>query len=93
MTGPVIEFTLPTPSGAKTHQRACGICRTRLWNTNSSRPGIATVRAGTLDDNRMLVSRAHMWVRSRQSWVVLPEGTPQWPETPPMEELVAALAR
>jgi len=91
-TGPVIEFTLSTPSGAQTHQRACGICHTRLWNINSARPAVATVRAGTLDDNRTLTPRAHIWVRSKQSWVVLPEGVPQWPEMAPLAEFMAALA-
>jgi len=92
-SGPVIEFTLPTPSGAQSHQRACGTCHTRMWNANSARPGIVTVRAGTLDDNLHLVPRAHMWVRSKQPWVTLPEGVPQWPEAPDMSAFVAALSR
>ena len=39
-----------TASGASSVQRLCGSCHTRLWNTNSARPGIAVVRAGILDD-------------------------------------------
>ncbi len=89
--GPVIEFTLTTPSGAESRQRACGTCHTRLWNTNSRRPGIATVRGGTLDHNRSLDPRAHIWVKSRQPWIALPEGVPAFEESPPLEQFAAIL--
>ncbi|MBN8814627.1 MAG: GFA family protein [Sphingomonas sp.] len=92
-TGPLIEFTLTTPSGAQSRQRACGVCHTRLWNTNSSRPGIVTVRAGTLDHNRTLAPRAHIWVKSKQPWVVLTDDVPTFEETPSMAEFSAALTR
>ncbi|MBS0478939.1 MAG: GFA family protein [Proteobacteria bacterium] len=92
-TGPVIEFTVATPSGAQSHQRACGVCHTRLWNANSSRPGTITVRAGTLDHNRALAPRAHIWVKSKQPWVVLPDDVPSFEETPAMAEFAAVLTR
>ena len=92
-TGPVFEFTLTTPTGAQSHQRACGVCHSRLWNSNSSRPGIVTVRAGTLDHNRTLEPRAHIWVKSKQPWVKLPEGVPAFDENAPMTEFVAILSR
>jgi hypothetical protein len=91
--GPVIEFVVTTPSGAESRQRACGVCHGRLWNTNSSRPGIATVRAGTLDHNRELAPRAHIWVKSKQPWLALPEGVPAFDETPPMHVFAAALTK
>lgn len=92
-TGPVIDFVVATPSGAQSHQRACGVCHGRLWNTNSTRPGIATVRAGTLDNNRDLAPRMHIWVKSKQPWLALPGDLPAFDETPPMAEFVAALTR
>lgn len=91
--GPVIEFTVSTPSGAQSLQRACGVCHGRLWNTNSSRPGIATVRAGTLDHNRELEPLLHIWVKSKQPWLTLPEGVPAFDETPPMAVFAAALTK
>jgi hypothetical protein len=35
---------------------------------------IRRVRAGTLDDASWLRPTAHFWTRSKQPWVVLPDG-------------------
>lgn len=50
------------------------------WITSSPQPGeapgemIRRVRAGTLDDTSWLRPTAHFWTRSKQPWIVLPEG-------------------
>ena len=50
------------------------------WITSSPQPGeapgemIRRVRAGTLDDTSWLQPTAHFWTRSKQPWIVLPEG-------------------
>jgi hypothetical protein len=69
----------------------CGVCHTRIFNTNSARPGIAVVRAGTLDRSNELIVTAHIWTRSKQPWLELPDGAPAWSETPPPEEMAKAL--
>ena len=91
VTGPVTLFDLTSPSGRISRQRMCEICHTRIFNTNSARPGVAVVRAGTLDRSNELVVTAHMWTRSKQPWFALPEEAAAWPEAPPPEELVRAL--
>jgi hypothetical protein len=40
------------------------------------------VRAGSLDDTSWLRPTAHIWTRSKQPWVVLPDGDRQF-ETQP----------
>jgi hypothetical protein len=92
-SGPVIDFTITNESGALSHQRACGICHNRLWNTNSARPGIAIVRAGTLDHNRTLEPRLHIWVKSKQPWVSVADGVPCFEEGAPIAEFSAILSR
>jgi hypothetical protein len=50
------------------------------WIVGSPQPDatpgemIRRVRAGTLDDTSWLRPIAHFWARSKQPWVVLPEG-------------------
>jgi hypothetical protein len=50
------------------------------WVVSSPQPGAAPgemirrVRGGTLDDTSWLKPAAHFWTRSKQPWVVLPEG-------------------
>ena len=90
-SGPITIFELTPPSGRVSRQRMCGVCHTRIFNTNSARPGLAVVRAGTLDRSNELMVTAHIWVRSKQPWLALPEGTPAWPEAPPPEEMAQAL--
>jgi hypothetical protein len=90
-TGPVVEFKLTAPGGAVSTQYLCETCSTRLWNTNSKRPGIAVVRAGTFDTSKDIVPRAHIWTASKQAWVVISESIPSWPGNAPLAEFVAAL--
>ena len=71
----------------------CGTCHTRLWNTNTARPGIAVVRAGSLDEAETLVPRAHIWTKRKQPWIVIAEEVPSWPENAPPAEFIAALGR
>ena len=91
VSGPIVLYEFANPSGHVSRQRMCGICHTRIFNTNSVRPGIAVIRAGTLDRSNELVVTAHIWTRSKQPWLELPEGAPTWPETPPPEDMAKAL--
>lgn len=91
--GPIRDYVYTTAAGAESHHRLCATCHTRLWNSNRLRPGLALVRAGTLDDAEHLVPRAHIWVKRKQPWLVLPEGGPSWPEAAPLAELAVALQR
>lgn len=61
------------PSGAVAGIYACKACLTRIYTDNDKRPGIVNLRAGTLDSSPELVPEAHLWVTSKQPWVVIPE--------------------
>ena len=91
VSGPIVLYELTSPSGRISSQRMCGICHTRIFNTNSARHGVAVVRAGTLDRSNELVVTAHIWTRSTQPWFELPEGVAAWLEAAPPEEMAKAL--
>ena len=91
VSGPIAIYELTSPSGRISRQRMCEICHTRIFNTNSARPGVAVVRAGTLDRSNELAVSAHIWVRSKQPWLELPEATPRFAEAAPAEEMAKAL--
>jgi hypothetical protein len=64
-------------SGAGHDLSFCPRCGTHLWSRyRRAPPGVVFVRAGTLDDTSWVVPGAHIFTRSRQPWVVLPEGVP-----------------
>ena len=90
VTGPIVVHEITT--GDRTSvQRFCGTCHSRVYNTNTRRPGLAVVRAGTLDRSEELVCVAHIFTAYRQRWVAIPDDVPSWPETAPAAELGRAL--
>ena len=91
--GAVEIYENVTATGALSTQRLCAVCHTRLWNTNSARPSLAVIRAGTLDASATLVPRAHIWTKRKQPWILIAEHIPQWPEGAPPTEFIAALGK
>lgn len=92
VTGPVVDYRFTSPSGSESHQRLCGVCHARIYNTNTARSGIAVVRAGTLDASDTLAPRAHIWVTRKQPWVVIGDDVPAFAENGPPAEFVAILS-
>jgi hypothetical protein len=90
VSGPVVVYERATEDRVST-QRVCGTCYARLYNTNTRRPGIAVVRAGTLDRSEELVCKAHIFTAYKQAWVTLSDGMPQWPEAADVAGFIAAL--
>jgi hypothetical protein len=94
VTGEPQIYELTSPDGARTsYQRACPVCFTRVYNTDSARPGLAVVRAGTLDRSDELEVVAHIWTRRKMGGIVVPDDAPSWPEGAPPAEFVAILSR
>lgn len=90
VTGPLVDYKRTTEDRT-THQRMCADCHARIYNTNTRRPGIAVVRAGTLDRSEELACVMHIFTATKQHWVVLPDGVPAYPAGPPPEAVAAAL--
>ncbi len=94
VTGAPALFELTSPDGSRTsRQRGCPVCFTRVYNTNTRRPGLAVVRAGTLDDSDQLAIVAHIWTKRKLAGIEIPAGLPAWPEGAPAEDFAAALTR
>jgi hypothetical protein len=71
--GEILRGEHVQPSGAIAGIYACKHCLTRLYTDNNMRPGIANLRAGTLDNSSSMTPAAHLWVQSKQPWVVIPD--------------------
>jgi len=59
-------------SGRTVTRLVCPECGS--WICNGPRLDGRRVRAGTLDDTSWVRPTTHFWTRSKQPWVVLPEG-------------------
>ncbi|MCU6452833.1 GFA family protein [Sphingomonas sp. A2-49] len=91
--GVVVEYAFVNPMGRVSTQRFCPTCHTRLYNGNAARPGIVNIRAGTLDDSARIDVPLHIWVRSKQPWVILPVDAEVWEEAAPLASLARLAAR
>lgn len=80
-----------TDSGRVATRWVCPDCGS--WVSSAPRPGatVRTIRGGTLDDTSGLKPSAHLWTRSKQPWITLPEGDHKF-ETQPAD-LFAFFAR
>jgi hypothetical protein len=58
----------------------CVACDQRIFRTSVKYPATALLSTGTLDDSRRLTVGAHIWVKRKHPWVILPAGTPQFDE-------------
>ena len=67
---------LPTDSGRPHDIYRCPDCRSAVWSEYGGVSALRFVRVGTLDDPAALPPDVHIYVRSKQPWVVLPGDTP-----------------
>ncbi len=70
---------LKTASGGEQDVMRCPQCHMALWSHYSGMGDKATfVHAGTLDEPGLCPPQAHIFVRSKQAWVLLDEATPKF---------------
>lgn len=67
-------FTSKSEAGRDKWGAFCTQCGTRIYNKTVLRPGKLSVKPGTLDDTGSLKPDIHIWTRSKQHWVTIPEG-------------------
>lgn len=60
----------------------CPACGTTLFSRRDSR-GILGVTSGSLDDPSLFKPDMHFWTASKQPWVMLDDGLPQYEGAPP----------
>jgi hypothetical protein len=71
----------PTQSGKGQHIARCPRCHIALWSTYAGAgPSIRFVRVGTLDYPDSLPPDIHIYIDSKQPWVILPPDVPSVPE-------------
>jgi hypothetical protein len=75
--GATDAVTLPTPSGGGQVVVRCTACKTALFSHYGGSDKVAFLRVGTLDDPDAFPPQIHVWTKSRQPWVVLPDDAPQ----------------
>jgi hypothetical protein len=68
----------------------CATCGVRIAHHPKVNPAVSILKPGTLDDTRWLVPVGHIWTRSAQPWVPIPEDTVNFEGHPDIAQLIAA---
>lgn len=74
--GKTATFEIASDSGNMKVLHFCGNCGIMVFGHTVSQPNILFFRPGTLDDTSRIKAQAHIWVRSKQPWLVLPGDVP-----------------
>ena len=78
LTGPAARF----PSSPALERGFCSSCGTTVFSARRSAKLIG-LTVGSLDDPGQFRPDMHFWTSSRQPWLYLDDGLPQYPEGPP----------
>lgn len=76
-------FDETADSGNTVHRHFCGNCGSPVYSTLSGMPGLAFLKAGTLDDTAGVRPQTHIWCKSAQDWVEIDESLPHFDANPP----------
>jgi hypothetical protein len=85
------RFEFDGPDGRHHIDQRCPRCAARLWSESRSIPDLLILRPGTLDDTSWCEPVSHIWTRSAQPWVTIPEHTLNYGQQPTNDEVMAAV--
>jgi len=85
--GQLTSFDRPGSNDHKMTNSFCAICGTRIHHVTSRFPKLISLKPGTLDDTSWLKPELHVFTRSAQPWVILPDDVPQF-ETMPADRSI-----
>jgi hypothetical protein len=81
LEGETRMVSLPTGSGAGSEIHACTTCADYIWvRYLYHQVPVVALRTGTLDDPSAYPPEAHIFVGSKQPWLTLGDGKPQFQE-------------
>jgi hypothetical protein len=83
LQGAVKAFDAHGDSGKGVRRRFCPECGSTLLSEPEALPGVAILRAGTLDDTSSLTPQMEIYCDSAQPWVALGGDRPRFPKMPP----------
>jgi hypothetical protein len=78
LSGELDVSTVESGSGKPHDIYRCRTCGVAVWSDYGRRPGLRFVRVGTLDDPTALSPDVHIFTRSKQPWIQLPDDVPSF---------------
>ena len=82
ITGEMKTISRLSESGTRRFGDFCPECGVRIQHRSENDPGRLNIKAGTLDDTSWLVPAGHIWISSKQPYVVIGEDELAYPRQP-----------
>jgi len=74
-----LEWTAMSPKNSRPHDiNRCRKCKVALWSDYGRRPALRFLRVSTIDRPHGIKPKAHIFTRSKVSWVRIPKGVPSF---------------
>jgi hypothetical protein len=83
ITGDTNGYTLTADSGNASTRHFCPKCGSRMFGTNTGRPGMYVVPVGIFEDSSWFAPQAVVYTRSRPAWDITTDAVPSFPAMPP----------
>ena len=80
--GELASFDFPGSAGYAFKNSFCKDCGTRIHHVHSRFPNLISLKPGTLDNTDWLTPTFHVFTRSAQPWVQIPENVPAFESMP-----------
>ena len=87
ITGELRYFDAPTDSGNMVRRGFCPTCGSPIVSTNSAMPGMAFIRASSLDDPEVFQPGIVVYTRRAPSWDHVDPSLPSFEGMPPPEAM------
>ncbi len=82
-SGEPTAYTVTTDSGNEKTYHFCTTCGSRLYGTNTGRPGMVVVPVGCLEDTSWFKPGAVVYTRDRPPWDITTDQVPNFETMPP----------
>jgi hypothetical protein len=80
--GRVKTFHDTGDSGQPVERNFCPECGSPIFSDVAVMPGVAFIKAGTLDDTSWLDPKMHVYCDSKEHWAPIPEGSERFAKMP-----------
>jgi hypothetical protein len=75
-------FSVTADSGRTLNRYFCADCGSPIYSHRPTNPGVAVLRAGTLDDGGDMKITANIWTEKARSWAYIDPASQQFPGQP-----------
>lgn len=77
----IVHGTLASKqTSPRSTQYRCADCETIIYAASTAFPSSITMKPGTFDNPAVVAPLAHIWIKRKQPWVILPKGVPRFDE-------------